>query len=167
MASEVTTVVLADDHVVMRGGLRMLLEAEDDLEVVAEAGDVEATLRYVRAHRPGVLVLDVTMSDGSSLPRIPDLLEASADTAIVVLTMHDDPAFAREALRAGAQAYVLKEAAEQDLVEAVRLASRGRTYLHPRVGAKLAAAPPEASRPPGGLTERCLLYTSPSPRDRS
>jgi two-component system response regulator NreC len=154
MASEVTTVVLADDHVVMRGGLRMLLEAEDDLEVVAEAGDVEATLRYVRAHRPGVLVLDVTMSDGSSLPRIPDLLEASADTAIVVLTMHDDPAFAREALRAGAQAYVLKEAAEQDLVEAVRLASRGRTYLHPRVGAKLAAAPPEASGPPGGLTER-------------
>ena len=68
--------------------------------------------------------------------------------------MHDDPAFAREALRAGAQAYVLKEAAEQDLVEAVRLASLGRTYLHPRVGAKLAAAPPEASGPPGGLTER-------------
>lgn len=154
MASGVTTVVLADDHVVMRGGLRMLLEAEDDLEVVAEAGDVEATLRYVRAHRPAVLVLDVTMSDGSSLPHIPELLLASPDTAIVVLTMHDDPAFAREALRAGAQAYVLKEAAEQDLVEAVRLASRGRTYLHPRVGAKLAAAPPESAGPPGGLTER-------------
>jgi two-component system response regulator NreC len=154
MTPGATTVVLADDHTVMRGGLRMLLEAEDDLEVVAEAGDVDATLRYVRAHRPGVLVLDVTMSDGSSLPRIPDLLEASPDTAIVVLTMHDDPAFAREALRAGAQAYVLKEAAEQDLVEAVRLASRGQTYLHPRVGAKLAAAPPEASGPPGGLTER-------------
>jgi two-component system response regulator NreC len=154
MACGATTVVLADDHAVMRGGLRMLLEAEDDLEVVAEAGDLESTLRYVRAHRPGVLVLDVTMSDGSSLPRIPDLLEASPDTAIVVQTMHDDPAFAREALRAGAQAYVLKEAAEQDLVEAVRLASRGQTSRHPRVGAKLAAAPPEVSGPPGGLTER-------------
>lgn len=132
----------------------MLLEAEGDLDVVAEAGDLDSTLRYVRAHRPAVLVLDITMSDGSSLPRIPDLRDASPDTAIVVLTMHDDPAFAREALRAGARAYVLKEAPEQDLVEAVRLAARGEIYLHPRVGAKLAAAPPEATWPPGGLTER-------------
>lgn len=132
----------------------MLLEAEVDLEVVAEAGDLDSTLRYVRAHRPAVLVLDITMSDGSSLPRIPDLREASPDTAIVVLTMHDDPAFAREALRAGARAYVLKEAPEEDLVEAVRLAARGEIYLHPRVGAKLAVAPPEATWPPGGLTER-------------
>lgn len=152
--TQATTIVLTDDHVVMRSGLRMLLDAEEDFRVVAEAGDIETTLRYLRAHCPAVLVLDIMLSGDSSLPEIPTLREASPQTAIVVLTMHADPAFAREALRAGAHGYVLKEAADADLVEAVRLAARGETYLHPRLGAKLAAAPPEATGPPGGLTER-------------
>src|SRR6478752_7225903 len=99
-----TTIVIADDHAVVRSGLRMLLEAEDDLEVVAEAGDVASTLRYVRGHRPRVLVLDVHMPDGSggggrargsSLESLAELRAASPDTAIVVLTMQTDPAFAR------------------------------------------------------------------------
>ncbi|HEY7632369.1 MAG TPA: response regulator transcription factor [Thermoleophilaceae bacterium] len=146
--------VIADDHAIVRSGLRMLLEAEDDFEVVAEAGDVPSTMRYVRAHRPRVLILDLNMPGEPSLPAIAEFLEASPDTRIVVLTMQSDPAFAREALRAGALGYVLKEAADAELVEAVRLAADDRTYLHPELGAKLAAAPPEPQGPPDDLTER-------------
>ena len=153
LEGDTTTIVLADDHAVVRRGLRMLLDAEDGFEVLAEAGDVMSAIRYVRAHRPTVLVLDVTMPEGSTLPSIPTLKEASPDTAIVVLTMESDPAFAREALRAGALGYVLKEAADEELVTAVRLAAAGDTYLHPRLGAKLAAEPADTG-PPDGLTDR-------------
>ena len=146
--------VIADDHAVVRSGLRMLLDAEPDMEVVAEAGDVPSALRYVRAHRPTVLILDLNMPGEPSLPAIGTFLETSPETRIVVLTMQSDPAFAREALRGGALGYVLKEAADAELVEAVRLAAQDRTYLHPELGAKLAAAPPEPQGPPDDLTER-------------
>jgi two-component system response regulator NreC len=146
--------VVADDHPVVRAGLRMLLDAEPDLEVVAEAGDVPSALRYVRAYRPRVLLLDLNMPGEPSLPAIGRFLEASPGTHIVVLTMQDDPAFARESLRAGALGYVLKEAADTELVEAVRLAAQGRRYLHPELGAKLAIEPPEPQGPPDDLTER-------------
>jgi two-component system, NarL family, response regulator NreC len=149
-----TKVVVADDHAVVRSGLRMVLDAEPDIEVVAEAADVESTFQKVRAHRPAVLVLDLHMPGGPSLPQIPALLEASPDTRIVVLTMQDDPAFAREALRAGATGYVLKEAANADLAQAIRQATEGRTYLQPELGAKLAQAQPEPEGPPDDLTER-------------
>jgi len=149
-----TKVVVADDHAVVRSGLRSLLEAEDDIEVVAEAGDVESAMRYVRAHRPKVLVLDLHMPGEPSLPAIPKLREDSPDTQIVVLTMQDDPAFAREALQAGATGYVLKEAANDELAQAIRMAVEGRTYLHPELGAKLAAEPPPPAGPPDDLTER-------------
>lgn len=151
-----TKIVLADDHDVVRNGLRMLLDAEEGFEVVAEAGDLETTARYVRAHRPQVLVLDINMPEGSSLPLIPDLQESSPDTAIVVLTMQNDPAFAREALRAGALGYVLKQSAGTELVDAVRAAVDGETYLNPRLGAQVAAAPPEPIGPPDDLTDREL-----------
>lgn len=154
MSDERTKIVLADDHAVVRNGLRMLLAAEEDFEVVAEAGDMESTGHYVRAHRPEVLVLDLNMPEGSSLPSIPDLLESSPDTRVVVLTMQDDPAFAREALRAGALGYVLKQAAGAELVDAVRAAAAGETYLNPRLGAQVAAAPPEPAGPPDDLTDR-------------
>lgn len=146
--------VLADDHAVVRSGLRMLLDAEPGLQVVAEASDVSAARRYVLGHRPAVLVLDLNMPGGPVLPTIPDIVAACPSTAIVVLTMQDDPAFAREALRAGAVGYVLKEAADSELVEAVRLAAQGRTYLTPSLGARLAAEPPVPSGPPDDLTER-------------
>ncbi|HEX6458632.1 MAG TPA: response regulator transcription factor [Thermoleophilaceae bacterium] len=149
-----TKIVIADDHAVVRSGLRMLLDAEPDFEVVAEAGDVSAAMHYVRAHRPSVLVLDLNMPGDPSLPAIPVFMENSPDTRVVVLTMQNDPSFAREALRAGALGYVLKEAADSELVEAVRLAAEGRTYLNPELGARLAAAPPEPSGPPDDLTER-------------
>ncbi|HWF24121.1 MAG TPA: response regulator transcription factor [Solirubrobacteraceae bacterium] len=147
----VTTVVLADDHRVVRSGLRMLLDAESDIEVVAEAGDVETTERAVLGYGPDVLVLDLNMPGQQSLPAIPRIREAAPNTAIVVLTMEDDPALAREALRTGALGYVLKDAADTELVRAIRLAAEGRTYLHPELGARIAAAPPA---PPDGLSER-------------
>ena len=150
----VISIVIADDHKVVRSGLKMLLDAEDDLEVVAEAGDVDAATRAVLGYKPDVLVLDLNMPDGSSLPAIPKMLSNSPNTNIVVLTMQEDPAFAREALQAGARGYVLKEAADRELVEAVRMAAAGRTYLHPELGAKIAAEPPKPAGPPDDLTER-------------
>src|SRR6185295_7574115 len=128
--------------------------AESGFEVVAEAGDLESTRRYVRAHRPDVLVLDLNLPEGSSLPAIPELREQSPGTAVVVLTMQQDPAFAREAMRAGALGYVLKHSAGSELVDAVRAAAAGETYLNPKLGAQLAAAPAGPPGPPDGLTER-------------
>ena len=154
--SEVVEIVLADDHEVVRNGLRMVLEAEEAFNVVAEAGDLDATRRYVLGHKPTVLVLDINMPEGSSLPLIPELLQASPSTRIVVLTMQNDPAFAREAMRAGATGYVLKHAAVTELVDAVRAAAQDETYMSPKVGAQLAAAPPEPAGPPDDLTEREL-----------
>jgi two-component system, NarL family, response regulator NreC len=148
------TLVLADDHAVVRSGLRLLLEAEPGHEVLAEAATAEDALRIVRAHRPSVLVLDLNMPGRSGLEAIPEIRDAAPDTAIVVLTMQEDPAFAREALRAGALGYVLKEAADEELLHAVSLAAEGETYLNPRLGARLAAEPPMPAGPPDGLTER-------------
>jgi two-component system response regulator NreC len=148
------TVVIADDHTVVRQGLRLLIDNEDGLQVVAEAGNVPDAERLTRAHRPSVLVLDLNMPGGSSLEAIPRLREHSPDTAIVVLTMQDDPAFARQALRTGALGFVLKEAADEELLQAIRLAAAGETYLNPRLGARLAAEPPEPAGPPDDLTDR-------------
>lgn len=145
------TLVIADDHRVVRTGLRLLLEAEADFEVVAEADDVASARRYMRAHRPDVVVLDLNMPGEPSLAAIPGLREEIPETQIVVLTMQDDPAFAREALKAGAIGFVLKRSAESELIEAVRLAARGEPYLNPQLGARLAVEPP--SGPPDGLTE--------------
>jgi CheY-like chemotaxis protein len=142
VASEAIEIVIADDHAMVRGGLRRLLDAESDFRVVAEAGDVEAALRQVAAHRPRIVVLDLNMPGTPTLPALPRFLEAAPGTAIVVLTMQDELAFAREALSAGASGYVLKAGAEAELVEAVRAAAAGRTYLDPGLGARLAATPP-------------------------
>jgi two-component system response regulator NreC len=145
-------VVIADDHSVVRRGLRQLLESEAGLEVVAEAEDVDGALRYVRGHHPDVLVLDLNMPGRSTLEAIPEIRAVAPSTQIVVLTMQDEPAYAREALGAGVLGYVLKEAADSELVEAIRRAAAGDTYLNPRLGARVAAAPPPG--PPDGLSER-------------
>jgi two-component system response regulator NreC len=150
------TVVLADDHPVVRSGLRMLLDAQDDVEVVAEAGDVDGARRLVLGYKPTVLVLDLNMPGGSSLEAIPRMAESSPDTYVVVLTMQEDPAFAREALQAGAKGYVLKQSADTELVQAIRAAAGGGTWLNPELGARLAAAPTAPAGPPGDLTNREL-----------
>ncbi len=145
-------IVLADDHAVVRSGLRLLLDSEPDFEVLAEAADVESARRGVRGHRPRVLVLDLNMPGGSSLRAIPAIRAESPDTQIVVLTMQPEPAFAREALGAGALGYVLKEAADEELVEAVRRAAMGESYLNPSLGARIASEPPPGA--PDDLSER-------------
>src|SRR3954452_9051149 len=146
------TLVIADHQAVVRKGLRLLIHAEPGLRVVAEAGDVPDAVRLQQAHRPTVLVLDLNMPGGSSLEAIPEI--AAGTTAVVVLTMQDDPSFARQALQAGANGFVLKEAADDELLDAVRLAAPGDTYLTPRLGARLAAQPPKPEGPPDDLTER-------------
>ena len=145
-------IVLADDHPVVRRGLRMLLDDEADFEVVAEAGDVDEARRYVRGHHPRVLVLDLNMPGGPSLEAIPAIRAEFPETQIVVLTMQQEPAYAREAIGAGAAGYVLKQAADGELVQAVRLAAAGESYLTPSLGARLAAEPPPG--PPDNLSER-------------
>lgn len=144
------SVALADDHPVVRAGLRSLLEADTSLTVVAEYGDVASARSGVRQQRPDILLLDLSMDGGPALRAIPDLLAVQPDLKIIVLTMHDDAGFAREALRLGALAYVLKEAAADELLLAVRSVLAGRTYLHPSLGARLAMI----DETPGGLTDR-------------
>jgi two-component system, NarL family, response regulator NreC len=153
-ASAPTTIVLADDHAVVRRGLELLLDAEEGLEVVASAGDVDAAIRAARGYKPDVLVLDLNMPGGSSLEAIPTIIEASPGTSIVVLTMQNEPAFARQALSAGARAYVLKEAADDELITAVRKVAAGGTYLNPQLGARIAAEPAQPAGPPDDLSER-------------
>ncbi len=153
-AAEPITIVLVDDHEVVRAGLRMLLDAEEGFQVVGEAGDVPGAQRRVSAHRPRVLVLDVNLPGGSSIPAIPRIRELAPDTRIVVLTMHNEAGLARDALRGGAIGFVLKEAAPAELIQAVRLAAEGRTYLNPELGARLAAEPPPSSYAPDELSVR-------------
>lgn len=145
------SIVLADDHTIVRRALRVLLEEEVDFEVVAEAEDTEAAIRYLRGHKPDVLILDLNMPGRPSLEAIGDMREASPETGIVVLTMQKEPAFARQALQQGVLGYVLKEAADDELVQAVRSAAAGKTYLQPALGAKLAAEPENKA---GDLSER-------------
>jgi two-component system response regulator NreC len=149
--AETITIILADDHEIVRDGLRRIVEAEGDMEVVAEAGDAETARRRTSGLKPGVLVLDLNMPGEPSLASIPSILEGSPGSTVVVLTMQDDPAFAREAFRLGAKAFVVKHAAGAELVDAIRAAARGETYVNPVLGARLAAEP---EGPPGGLTPR-------------
>ncbi len=145
------TVVLADDHAVVRGGLRVLLDAEPDLEVIAETDDRRSTARSVRLRRPEVLVLDLRMPGAAPAADIPEYIESSPGTAVVVLTMDNDPITAREMLRAGAGGYVLKQAAERQLVEAIRTVASGGGYIHPELGAALAKGQADSAE---GLSER-------------
>jgi DNA-binding NarL/FixJ family response regulator len=134
-------ILLVDDHSMVRSGLRLLLEEEGDFQVVGEAGDVDAALERSLALAPDVILLDLNMPGRPSLPAIPELLSAAPGGAVVVMTQHDDPEFARAALQGGAMGFVLKEAAQSELVESVRAAAAGRTYVNPSLGARLATAP--------------------------
>jgi two-component system response regulator NreC len=157
-----TTIVLADDHEMVRFGLRHVLDAHEDLSVVAEAGTIDEAVAAARERRPAVLVLDLAMpghAPGATLDALPDVARRVAPARIVILTMQDDPEFARRALRTGAIGYVLKEAAPTELVEAVRRAAAGRPFLSPGLGAQLAAddgapEPDDPAAPPDGLTAR-------------
>jgi two-component system, NarL family, response regulator NreC len=143
------SVALADDHAVVRSGLRMLLESQHDLAVVAEVGDLDELLLLVRDAPPDVLLLDVHMRGGSSLRLIPSLAER---TSVLVLTMQDDPGYARTAMLSGARGYVLKEAEDAEVLQAVRTVAAGGTYLAPALGGRLLAGHESGSG--DGLTNR-------------
>jgi two-component system response regulator NreC len=134
---EIIRIVLADDHEVVRGGLKLLLEEEPDLEVVAQAGDVESAGRCVREHRPDVLVLDINMPGRSVLDAIPRLRAEAPDTQIVVLTMRDELPLIEEVRSAGVLGYVLKDEAGRELVDAIRRAAAGERYINRRLGGRL------------------------------
>ncbi|MBV8943384.1 MAG: response regulator transcription factor, partial [Solirubrobacterales bacterium] len=153
-SDEDITVLLADDHAVVRAGLRLLLDAEEGMTVVAEAGDIPTTMRKVRGHRPRVLILDLNMGGASGLAAIPTIQDTSPETRIVVLTMQDDPVFAHEALAEGALGYVLKEAADTELLDAVRHAAQDKMYVNPGLGARLATEVTGLGDPPPALSAR-------------
>jgi len=148
---------LCDDHRVVRSGLRRLLEDEPDIEVVGEAGTAGEAVALARAERPDVFVMDQGLPGPSGIEATRRLLEASPATRVLMLTVHDDVAYLRAAFEAGAAGYVVKDAADVELVLAVRTVASGRQYVHPTLGAALLAPETAAPRPqgPGGaLSER-------------
>jgi two-component system response regulator NreC len=126
-------VLLADDHALMRRTLRLLLEGEQDVEVIAEASDLVSLVRHVDAHQPHVLVLDLGMPDGSSSEAIRQLRARLPAMQIVIVTMEENPVFAQRALAAGAIGFVLKDRADEELPDAIRLAARGEQFVSPQL----------------------------------
>jgi two-component system response regulator NreC len=143
VATKEIHVLVVDDHTLVRSGLRLLLEAETDVIVDDEAGDAEQAIRLARLHKPDVVLLDVVMPGRSGLDAAPDILAAAPKAKILVLSMQDDPSYVRQAFTAGATGYLLKEAADDELVQAVRDVAGGGRYVHPTLGARLAAAEAE------------------------
>jgi two-component system response regulator NreC len=133
-------VLIADDHAVVRAGLRVLLEREEDIQPIAEAATAQEAVDCARLHRPDLVLMDVTMPGESGIDAIPRLLEASPESSVLVLSMHDDPRYVRGAFTAGAKGYILKEAADAELVAAIREVAAGATYVNPALGARMIAA---------------------------
>jgi len=140
------SVLIVDDHAVVRSGLRLLLDAESDIDVVGEAGTAREAVFEVRSSKPDVVLMDVAMPGGSGIDVIPQLLHEAPETKILMLSMQDDPNYVRQAFEAGASGYVLKEAADAEVVSAVRDVAEGRSYVNPALGARLVAAESEARK---------------------
>ena len=139
-------VLIVDDHAVVRTGIKLMLAAEPDIEPVAEAGTRREAIFAARSAKPDVILLDVVMPDGSGLESIPQLLHEQPEAKVLVLSMQDDPRYVRAAFEAGASGYVLKEAADTEVVAAIRAVSAGERYVHPALGAKLVSADAEERR---------------------
>jgi two-component system response regulator NreC len=136
----VIRILLVDDHAILRAGLRRVLDAEEDIEVVAEAESAERAIFEALEAKPDVAVVDVVMPGKSGIDAAPELLKAVPEMRILVLSMQDDPRYVRAAFEAGASGYVLKEAADTEVVDAVRTVASGERYVHPALGARLVAA---------------------------
>jgi len=139
-------VLIADDHAVVRAGLKLLLDAAEEIEVVGEAGSGEEAVRLARSLVPDVVLMDVVMPGMSGIEATRPALEAAPGAKVLVLSMQDDPRYVREAFEAGASGYVLKEAADSEVVQAVRDVAAGNRYVHPTLGARMIAAEAEARR---------------------
>jgi len=152
-------VALCDDHAVVRSGLRRILEAESDLVVVGEAATVRDALALAGETGPDVFVMDLSLPDGSGIAATAEIAKISPATRVLVLTGHDDVAYLRRAFEAGAAGYLVKEAADIELVQAIRQIAGGRQYVHPSLGAALLAPDAPSARlsgPGGELSEREL-----------
>jgi two-component system response regulator NreC len=136
--------LVVDDHAVVRAGIRLLLDREDDIEVVGEAGSARDAVFNVRSLQPDVVLLDVVMPGESGIEVLPSLLKESPESKVLVLSMQDDPSYVREAFAAGASGYVLKEAADEEVVAAVREIADGGSYVHPALGARMVTAEAQA-----------------------
>jgi DNA-binding NarL/FixJ family response regulator len=136
----VIRVLVVDDHAVVRSGLKLLLAAEDDFDVVGDAGNAEQAALRTELLKPDVVLLDVVMPGRSGIDVTPEILERSPETKVLILSMQDDPSYVREAFAAGASGYVLKEAVDAEVVHAVREVAAGGRYVNPELGARLAAA---------------------------
>ena len=141
-----TRVLIVDDHAVVRSGLRLLVDAEPDLQVVGEAGSVREAVFEARAGKPDVILMDVVMPGKSGLEGAPEVLKEAPGAKLLILSMQDDPRYVREAFAAGASGYVLKEAVDTELLHALREVAGGGRYVHPTLGARLAAAEADAER---------------------
>jgi two-component system response regulator NreC len=133
-------VLVVDDHAVVRTGLRRVLDAEPDIETVGEAPNAERAVFEAMAHKPDVVLMDVVMPGKSGIEIIPTLRQNVPQARVLVLSMQDDPRYLREAFGAGASGYVLKEAADTEVVDAVRAVAAGERYVHPTLGARLVDA---------------------------
>jgi two-component system response regulator NreC len=133
-------VLIVDDHAVVRSGLKLLLDAEPDIEAVGEAENGSRALFEAIELKPDVVLMDLVMPEAGGLESMPSLLQSVPDTRVLVLSMQDDPRYVREAFAAGASGYPLKEAADVELVAAIRAVAAGERYVHPTLGARMVAA---------------------------
>jgi two-component system, NarL family, response regulator NreC len=149
-------VLVVDDHAVVRAGLRRVLDAEVDIETVGEAPNAERAVFEALESKPDVVLMDIVMPGKTGIEGMPALLQAVPGIRVLMLSMQDDPHYVREAFDAGASGYVLKEAADTDVVDAIRAVAAGERYVHPALGARLVAADSEERKRAGSdpLSER-------------
>ena len=138
-----TRVLIVDDHAVVRAGLKLLVDGQNDLETVGEAGSARDAIFEARSLKPDIVLLDVVMPDQNGIEIVPQLLKETPESKVLVLSMQDEPRYVREAFEAGASGYVLKEAADSEVVAAIREVAGGGRYVHPELGARLVAAESE------------------------
>jgi DNA-binding NarL/FixJ family response regulator len=146
VSEQTIRVLIVDDHAVVRSGIRLLLSREPDIEPVGEAGTGREAIFEARSLKPDVILMDVVMPDQTGIDALPTLLHENPDVKVLLLSMQDDPRYVREAFAAGARGYVLKEAADSEVVAAVREVARGGRYVNPELGARLVAADAAATK---------------------
>ena len=153
-------VLIADDHAILRAGLRMLIDSQPDMKVIAEAPNGEEAVRLASAEHPDVVILDITMPGGGGLRAVSEILKVCASARVLLLTMHEEPAYLRTALASGAAGYVLKKSVDANLLAAIRSVHKGRSYVDSELASALIqhALPDigQPGRPDEVLSEREL-----------
>lgn len=144
------SIVLADDHVLVRKGLKKILEMEEDLEVIGEASDGSEALEEVRGKRPDVLLLDINMPRMNGIEVAQVLKKEGSDTKVIILTIYDDREYLLELVKVGVSGYILKDVEPHNLVEAVRYVNRGETYIQPTLAKALITEYNRVAKPMAG-----------------